>query len=203
MAKSSRACKSSSPTTAASSTSNLGVMPTIPIAAVFSFLKDMRGALTWSEQNLIATLKVSRKDADKILALLQMQGYMQKTQSGEWLTTAAGEIVSGSKSPRFKPANIEQALAASSARIADVNRDVHSKFKIIKAVAFGDFLSRPSKCQAADVGVELRPRVAGKDRDKTQERTFLKQLGAKNKFLYVRPYEEWMSQRPHRRLPVE
>jgi hypothetical protein len=178
-------------------------MPAIPIAAVFSFLKDMRGALTWTAQDLIATLKVTRKDADKILALLQLQGYVQNTESGEWLTTASGEIVSDSKSPRFQPANIEQALAAVSARIADVNRDVHSGFKIIKAVAFGDFLSRPSKCQAADVGVELRPRVAGKDRNKTEERMFLKQLAAKNKFLHLQPYEEWMGQRSHRPLAVQ
>jgi hypothetical protein len=178
-------------------------MPTIPIAAVFSFLKDMRGTLTWSEENLIVTLKVKRKDAGKILALLQMQGYVQKTQSGEWLTTAAGEIVSGSKSPRFKPANIEEALAALSTRIADTNRDVHCESTIIKVVAFGDFLGHASKCQAADVGIDLRPRVAGKDRDKTQERTFLKQLAANNRFLHVLPYEEWMSKRPHRRLAVQ
>ncbi len=177
-------------------------MPTIPIAAVFSFLRDMRGALTWSEQDLIATLKVAPKDAGKILALLQMQGYVQKTQDGEWLTTAAGEIVSGSKSPRFKLANIEQALTALSARIAEVNRDAHSGFKISKAIAFGDFLGRRSKCQSADVGVELRPRAAGKDRDKTEERNFLRHIVAKNKFLHVLLYEEWMTRRSHRRLPT-
>ena len=65
-------------------------MPQIPLAAVFSFLKDMRGALTWTAQDLIGTLKVSREDAEKILLLLQMQGYVQKTEDGEWLTTAAG-----------------------------------------------------------------------------------------------------------------
>lgn len=200
MAKSSRDFKSPS---AASPSSNLRIMPTIPIAAVFSFLKDMRGALTWSKRDLIATLKVVPKDAGKILALLQMQGYVQKTQSGEWLATAAGEIVSGSKSPRFQPANIEHALASLSARIASVNRDVHSEFKIVNAVAFGDFLGHPSKCQAANLGVELRPRVAGKDHDKRQERKFLKLLAAKNKFLHVQPYEEWMSERSHRRLAVQ
>lgn len=178
-------------------------MPTIPIAAVFSFLKDMRGALTWSERDLIATLKVVPKDAGKILALLQMQGYVQKAQSGEWLATAAGEIVSGSKSPRFQPANIEQALASLSTRIASLNRDVHSEFKIVNAVAFGDFLGHRSKCQAANVGVELRPRVAGKDHDNRQERKLLKLLAAKNKLLHVQPYEAWMSERSHRRLAVQ
>ncbi len=178
-------------------------MPSIPIAAVFSFLKDMRGSLTWSEEDLIAALKVTRKDADKTLTLLQMQGCVQKTESGEWLTTASGEIVSGSKSPRFNPANIDQALSALSARIADINSDIHSEFKISKAMAFGDFLSRPAKCQAADVGVELRQRVAAKDRDRTEGRKFLKQVAAGSRSLHVQQYEKWMSERSHRRLVTE
>jgi hypothetical protein len=178
-------------------------MPTIPIAAVFSFLKDMRGALTWSEKDLIATLKVAQKDAGTILVLLQMQGYVQKTENGEWLTTAAGEIVCGSKSPRFSLANVDHALTALSARIANMNRDSHSDFKISKAIAFGDFLNRPAKCQAADVAVELRPRVAGSDLDRTNERKFLRRIAAASRFLRVQPYQEWMTGRSHRRLAVE
>jgi hypothetical protein len=201
MAKSRRTTKSSLPTV--SSSTSLDVMPSIPIAAVLSFLKDMRGALTWSEEDLIATLKVTRKDAGKILTLLQMQGYVQKTENGEWLTTASGEIVSGSKLPRFSLANIDQALSALSARTADINSDLHSEFRISNAVAFGDFLKRPPKSQAADVGIELRQRVAGKQRDKTEERNFLKQIAARNRFLHLQPYEEWMSQRSHRRLVVQ
>jgi hypothetical protein len=201
MAKSRRTTTSSLPT--ASSAWSLDVMPRIPIAAVFSFLKDMRGSLTWSEEDLIATLKVTRKDAGKILTLLQMQGYVQKTENGEWLTTASGETVSGSKSPRFSLANIDQALSALSARIADINSHTHSEFKVTKAVAFGDFLKRPPKCQAADVGIELRQRVAAKHRDKTEERNFLKQIAAKNRFLHLQPYEQWMSQRSHRRLVMQ
>jgi hypothetical protein len=201
MAKSRRTTRSSLPT--ASSAWSLDVMPRIPIAAVFSFLKDMRGSLTWSEEDLIATLKVTRKDAGKILTLLQMQGYVQKTENREWLTTASGEIVSGSKSPRFSLANIDQALSALSARSADINNHAHSEFTVTKAVAFGDFLKRPPKCQAADVGIELRQRVAAKHRDKTEERNFLKQIAAKNRFLHLQPYEAWMSQRLHRRLVMQ
>ena len=203
MAKSSRTSKSSEISAASSSTSILDFMPSIPIAAVFSFLKDMRGRLRWSEQDLIATLKVTRTDASKILMLLQMQGYVQKTESGEWLTTASGESVSGSKSPRFKPANIEQALSALSARLTDINGEAHSRFKISKAIAFGDFLCGQAKCQAADIGIELRRRVPGKGRDKTEERDFLKQIAAKNRLLHLQPHEEWMSQRSHRRVLAE
>jgi hypothetical protein len=170
MAKSRRTTESSLPT--ASSAWSLDVMPGIPIAAVFSFLQDMRG-------------------------------YVQKTETREWLTTASGEIVSGSKSPRFSPANIDQALSALSARIADINSHTHSEFTVNKAVAFGDFLKRPPKCQAANVAIELRQRVPAKHRDKTEERKFLKQIAAKNRFLHLQPYEEWMSQRSHRRLVMQ
>jgi hypothetical protein len=134
--------------------------------------------------------------------LLQMQGYVQKTENGEWLTTASGEIVSGSKSPRFSQANVDQALSALSARIANINSESHSEFKVTKAVAFGDFLGRPAKCQAADVGIELHQRVAAKHRNKTEERKFLKEIAVKNRFLHLQPYEEWMGERSHRRLAV-
>src|SRR5207248_6288952 len=179
---------------------SMNAMPQIPLAAVFSFLKDMRGALTWTAQDLIGTLKVSREDAEKILLLLQMQGYVQKTEDGEWLTTAAGEIVSGSKLPRFGGERIEQALATISERIAAINRDTRAEFRITKAVAFGDFLSDRPTCQAADIGIELSRRNRTADRDATKERHFLKQLGRKSRFLQIRPYERWMSERTHRRL---
>src|SRR5438477_1724735 len=173
----------------------MNAMPQIPLAAVFSFLKDMRGALTWTARDLIGTLKVSREDAEKILLLLQMQGYVQRTENGAWLTTAAGEIVSGSKLPRFGGERIEQALATISERIAAINRDTRAEFKITKAVAFGDFLSDRPTCQAADMGVELSRRNRTADRDAMKERHFLKELGRKSRFLQVRPYERWMGER--------
>jgi hypothetical protein len=180
----------------------LDVMPLIPLAAVFSFLKDMRGALTWTEQDLIETLKVGRQDADKILLLLQMQGYVQKTDNGDWLTTAAGEIVSGSKPPRFSREHVEQALSTLSGRIAAINRDGRAEFKIAKAVAFGDFLAKRPLSQAAEVGVELSRRIRAAQRDSAKEREFLKQLGRQSRFLHVRPYEKWMDERRHRRLTL-
>ena len=178
------------------------VTPQIPLAAVFSFLKDMRGALTWTEQDLIDTLKIGRQDAEKILPLLRMQGYVQKTDDGDWLTTAAGEIVSGSKPPRFTRESVEQALSTLSDRIAAINRDRRAEFKIAKAVAFGDFLAGRPVSQAAEIGVELSRRIRAAQRDSAKEREFLKQFGRKSRFLHVRPYEKWMDERTHRRLKL-
>jgi hypothetical protein len=172
-------------------------MPKVPLAAVFSFLKDMRGALRWTAQDLTETLHIARQDADKILTLLSMQGYVERTKNSEWLTTAAGESVCDSKQPRFKRESVDAALSTLCDRIVDINKDSQAKFRITKAVAFGDFLTGRANCQSADVGIQLAARKVTGDDDGAR---FLKQLGARNRFLHIQPYEEWMSKRTHRQL---
>ena len=179
----------------------LDSLPSIPTAAVFSFLKDTRGALTWTAHDLAEALKLSRQDANKILTLLQLQGYVQqKSDSQGWLTTASGEIVSGSTLPRLSRESVAQAVATLADRIAAIKRDAKAEFKIIKAVAFGDFLTDRPKVQAADVGIELRRRNPAGAHDQTSEPAFLKQLAPKSRFLHIRPYEKWMAERAHRNL---
>ncbi len=165
----------------------LDSLPSIPTAAVFSFLKDTRGALTWAAHDLAEALKLSEQDA-------------QNSDSQQWLTTASGEIVSGSTLPRLSRESVEQAVATLADRIAAINRDARAEFKIPKAVAFGDFLSDRPKVQAADVGVELRRRNPSSAYDPASEAAFLKQLSRKSRFLHIRPYEKWMTERPHRNL---
>ena len=179
----------------------LDSLPSISTAVVFSFLKDTRGALTWAAHDLAKALKLSEQDAKKILTLLQLQGYVhQNSDSQQWLTTASGEIVSGSTLPRLSRESVEQAVATLADHIAAINRDPRAEFKINKAVAFGDFLSDHPKVQAADVGVELRRRNPARAQDQTSEPAFLKQLAPKSRFLHIRPYEKWMTERPHQSL---
>ena len=179
----------------------IGELPSIPAPAVYSFLKDTRGALTWSAQDLATTLNVSKEDADRILALLEMQGYVQsKKASEEWLTTASGEIVSGSKQPRFNRESIDKSLSTLTDRIAAINRNQRAPFKISKAIAFGDFLSGRPQVQAADVGVELRRRDPESARGHEDERAVLQQLNAKSRFVHVQRYAPWMSARSHHNL---
>jgi len=175
-----------------------GSMPNIPVAAVFSFLKDMRGALTWTLRDLTQTLNISEPDAHKVLAILKLQGYVSDTGDNAFLTTASGENVSGSRPPRFTREGVEGAVSELFDRVAVVNRDRNAAFKISEAVAFGDFLSGRANCQAADVGIKLAPGESANDRDEANN--FLKQLRGKSLFLNVRPYEPWMSKRSHRRL---
>jgi hypothetical protein len=76
--------------------------PSIPAEAALSFLKDTKGALTWSVRDLADTLKISGREAKRAIALLAAQGYLQRaSRTDEWMTTPAGESVSGAKPPRF------------------------------------------------------------------------------------------------------
>jgi hypothetical protein len=177
---------------------SLGSMPNIPVAAVFSFLKDQRGALSWTVRDLAQTLNISEQEARRVLTILKLQGYVSETGDNELLTTASGEIVSGSKPPRFTSERVDGAVSELFGRIAANNGDRHADFKITRVVAFGDFLSARGNCQAADVGIELTPRESASGRD--QANYFLKQLRAKSQFLNIKHFEPWMSKRSHRRL---
>jgi hypothetical protein len=177
-------------------------LPSVSTSAVFSFLKDTRGALTWKIRDFQDCLNIGAKDAKQILAILQMQGYIQqKDDKDEYLTASSGEAVSGSKLPRMKRESVEEALSTITERIAAINRDPRAKFSIRKAIAFGDFLSKRPQVQA-DIGVMLTRRtpVSGNEDNDKEGQTFLKQLQAKNRFVHVQRYQPWMSDRTHRKL---
>jgi hypothetical protein len=88
--------------------------PSIPAEAALSFLKDTKGAITWSVRDLADTVKINRRDAEQAIALLVAQGYVQHASgTDEWMTTPAGESVSGAKPPRFTRENVGQAVESS------------------------------------------------------------------------------------------
>src|SRR5215469_3519632 len=74
-----------------------------------------------------------------------------------------------------------------------------AEFRVVQAVAFGDFLLERPVAQAADVGISV---VSSKDRKTSVEAdgVFLKRLRARNPALHLEPYRPWMSARWHRRL---
>jgi hypothetical protein len=180
------------------------VRASVSAAAAFSFLKETKGLLTWTPSDLAKSLKISVAEGKQVLAALEMQGYIKPHGTGEWLTTLAGETVSGAKTPRFTPESIEEALAALRSRIKLVNQDSKASYKITAAAAFGDFLSGQARAQAADVGIQLvRRKSEGGEHSKKEQvarLAFLKQLRGKTQMLAVRPYEEWMGSRTHRSL---
>src|SRR5580704_3835316 len=181
-----------------------GAKAAVFAAAAFSFLKETKGLLTWTLNDLAKSLKISVAEGKQVLAALEMQGYIKPHGRDQWLTTLAGEAVSGAKSPRFTPESLEESLAALRRRIQLVNQDSKTPYKITDAVAFGDFLGGPARAQAADVGIQLvRRKSEGGEHSKKEQvarLAVLKQLRGKTPMLNVRPYEEWMGSRTHRSL---
>lgn len=184
----------------------ISAMPSVPAAAVMSFLKGTRGLINWTARDLSSSLGIATAEAAKVLTIMEMQGYVKPAEGGrEWFTTAEGQAVSGSKLPHFKRERVEAALEALKQHIAAARKDFKSPFKITAAVAFGDFLGDQPRVQAPDVGIELVPRKGGaSDKVSATENkvraAFLKQLRGKNVPLNVHPYQEWMGKRTHRKL---
>jgi hypothetical protein len=179
-------------------------MPAIAPAAVWSYLKETRGDLSWTTERMIRTLKISAAEAGSALAVLNLQGYIQPGgEEAEWITTPAGEEISGSKMPRYTRDKVDRALAEFAVRLKEANKDSKSAYKAKQAVAFGDFLSKQVRVQAPDVGVEVAERKQKNNHagiPKPELEAFLKRLKGRSSVLNVRPYESWMSERVHRKL---
>ncbi len=178
---------------------------TLPAAALLSFLKGTRGQTTWTQRDLAESLDITSAAAKQALAILEMQGYVKAAGSNEWLTTPQGEIVSGSKFPKYSRESVEQSLASFADHLNRVNQDSSTEYKIADAVAFGDFLSGRARVQAADVGIRLEPRNALAHRphwagEKSRQEAFLKLLRGRTPLLNLQPYADWMRVRTHRKL---
>jgi hypothetical protein len=198
-----------------SSKTQSSLLPTIPAEAALSFLKDTKGALSWTARDLANTLKIKRDEADRALAFLQAQGYVQPARKSashgdqQWMTTPAGETVSGAKPPRFTPESVQQALTSLKDRIRDNNKNRQAPFRITDAVAFGDFLLPDrARVQSADVGIRLSRREDSQRKntsapaprsasDAKAERNFLRELRAKSTHVTLRSYANWMRGRSH------
>ena len=187
--------------------SQRSVLPAVAAEAALSFLKDTKGALTWSAKDVSDVLKIPKREAEQVIPLLEAQGYAQRAHKpGEWMTTPAGESVSGAKPLRFSRDTVEQAVDTLLERIKEASKDGKAAYKITHAVAFGDFLfSGRARVQAAEVGIALEKRGAKEGElrsasDAKQERAFLRHLRGKTALLQMRPYAEWMSKRSHRKL---
>jgi hypothetical protein len=172
-------------------------MPGLPFDAVMSFIKQTRSALTWSPHDMSEALKTSIEESKRIITVLALQGYVKQSEDGAWITTIDGETISGSRPPRFSHARIVEALAGLRDRIKSNNADKTAPFRVVDAVAYGDFLLKQPLVQAADVGVALTPSRIGLW---GIEKELYKRLRAGHSFLHLIPYQSWMSHRSHQGL---
>jgi hypothetical protein len=99
---------------------------------------------------------------------------------------------------------VQDALAVLRDRIKVTNADPDAPYRIIDAVAFGDFMSDAARAQAAEVGIRLAPKsdrsATSSAKQHAAELEFLKTASRKTALLHVIPYEKWMSSRFHLRL---
>lgn len=162
--------------------------------------------MPWTERDLAKSLNIAIIEARQALAVMQLEGYVAPArEAGRWRTTPQGELVSGSKPPRFAREGVEKALSELAERVRKTNDDPNASYRITDAVAFGDFLNGGPKSQSADVGVRLvlrdhSPGDAESARDKAAESAFLRNLRGKTPLVHLVPYEPWMSPRSHRNL---
>jgi hypothetical protein len=179
-------------------------MPAVAASAALSFLKGTKGALTWTTQEFARGVGINVAEAGPALTVLRIQGYIKPGEGkNEWMTTVDGDAVSGATSPRFSAVTVRQALDDLRSRFKALNKDGKAEFKIVSAVAFGDFLSDGSRVQAADVGVELVSRNDSKTRKakpRARERAFLKTLRGGRQMVRLVAFEPWMRERVHLRL---
>ena len=162
--------------------------------------------LSWTIKDLQKILFIPIAQAREVVTALQIQGYVKQAEDNpnEWLTTINGEIVSGSKLPRFSRESVEKAIASLTERIKTVNNTATSTYRITQAIAFGDFLSDRPQVQAADVGIDLGDRTrahgTGSGLEGPTKRNFLRRLKARDVKINLLAYEPWMSERSHRNL---
>lgn len=168
---------------------------TTALAAVLSFLKDTRGLISWAASDMAATLRITKSQADEAVTMLALQGYIRVAEEGRWMTTIAGENISVSISPHFQRETVERALIELRGRIQQFNKGRQTGAKVIKAIAFGDFLSSSPRVQAADVGIGLQ-----RSENAETESKILTMLRDRSALLHLRRYENWMGKRTHQDL---
>jgi hypothetical protein len=181
----------------------------LPAPALLSFVKETRGATTWTTRDLAKTLGLTRAAEKQALAILKMQGYVKPSGSSsgskdEWITTPQGEAVSDSKFPRYSRATLERSLNSFADHLKRVNEDSSAPYRIADAVAFGDFLADRARVQAADIGIRLVPRdtavAPNSAGEQARQAAFLKQLRGRTPLVNLLPYADWMGTRTHRNL---
>jgi DNA-binding IclR family transcriptional regulator len=102
----------------------------LPAAELLSFLKQTRAALPWIERDLARSLNIGVNEARQALAIMELEGYVAPAGgTGKWRTTSQGELVSGSKPPRFTREGPANALSGLSERIRDTNKGANGVYK--------------------------------------------------------------------------
>ena len=54
----------------------------VPAAEALSFLKEIKGAATWTDRDLAKSLNISMAEVKQVLAVMELQGYVEPAGTG-------------------------------------------------------------------------------------------------------------------------
>lgn len=169
--------------------------------AAFTFLREMLQFPFWTSRVMADSLCISVAEAERVIGALELQGYVKSSGCRAWFTTPSGRRISETRPPRHTRERVEVGLFLFSRRIAKTNQELNSPCVITRAVAFGDFLWKRPRAQAAEIGIQLRPRSADAAESLLAHSSgfdlFLKWLKGRGGVLRLWRYETWMSRRTH------
>lgn len=169
--------------------------------AAFTFLREMMQFPLWTSRIMADSLCISVAEAERVIGALELQGYVKSSGCRAWFTTPSGRRISETRRPTHTQERVEIGLFLFSRRIAKTNRNLNSPCVITRAVAFGDFLWKRPRAQAAEIGIQLGPRSADAAESLLAHSggfdSFLKWLKGRGGVLRLWRYETWMSRRTH------
>jgi hypothetical protein len=135
--------------------------PSLPAAAILSFLRQSADREAWTAADLARMLGVSSTDAEQAIAIMAAAGYITPVVKprGVWRNTVVGNTVAGA--PKAKPVarkTAEKNLEAFVGRVREVNADPRFLYRVEQAVVFGPFAITNEPVRTLDVAIQLVPK---------------------------------------------
>ena len=197
--------------------------------AVRNFLKQSGELPDWDEKFLSASLGVGAADTARVLAAMQMAGYVEPAGRKLWRNTKEGNAMAGvSQAKPIKRATAEQKLVEFLERVSQVKRDTHYLFWVERAVLFGSFLRNEPMVKDLDIALRLAPKEKRKDKherlmreraaeamksgkkfpswqeqERWGEQEVLNCLKSKARSITLYEFGDWVLAQPHRDLLKE
>ena len=122
----------------------------------------------FSQDRIIKDLKVSTRQAARIISTLLREGYIEAAHTGSqticarrWYcaTTKGKELMRASAASRVSRKTAQMTLDAFMRRVNEVNRDPRYLCFITQVVVFGSFLKNVDKLGDVDVAVDIHYRI--------------------------------------------
>ena len=134
----------------------------IPILNVRQFLRR-NANLDWNLDNLAQALKITPEEAQKLIAELQSQEYIEPSpvdyETPHWQNTIKGNALANASAAKpVGRAKADKAFAEFMERVNQVNQDPYFLFTVVKVALFGSYLTDAIAVNDVDLAVEIIPK---------------------------------------------